>query len=49
MRQKSYCRKIVEILIQRAHPEIIGVHSRLEKNFRIRDELQMNPISCHGR
>ena len=51
MLQKSYCRQIVGILIRRAHPEIISVHSRPAKNFRTPDEIRFNgvgyyPISC---
>ena len=52
--QKSYCRQIVGILIRHAHPEIISVHSRPAKNFRIPDEICFDgvghyPISCSVR
>ena len=38
--QKIYCLQIVGILIQRAHPEIISVHTRSPKNFQILDETR---------
>ena len=51
MPQKSYRRQIVRILIRRAHPEIINVHSRPSENFRIPDEIRFDggrhySISC---
>ena len=44
MPQKSYCWEILEILIQGAHLEIISVHSRPAKNFRIPNEIRFDGV-----
>ena len=44
MLQKSYPQQIVGILMQHSHPEIISVHSRPEKNFRIPDEIRFDGV-----
>ena len=51
MPQKNYRRQIVGILIRRAYPEIISVHSRPANNFQILDEIHFDgvvhyPVSC---